>query len=149
MTGSDWLTAVDDVSVAVLNFLEVEASDNQSNDPIGQHFSDSLEAIQHFTNGHVALDIDNDYPQGIAELQSAVEIDPEFAEANGVLSTTHYLNSDLESARATASQALKNELSTVRDQQIRSQGQSLYFRRRLRSRRARRRNLDAGAAKQY
>jgi len=108
VTGSDWLTAVDDVSVAVLNFLEVEASDNQSNDPIGQHFSDSLEAIQHFTNGRVALDVDNDYPQGIAELQSAVEIDPEFAEANGVLSITHYLNSDLESARATASQALKN-----------------------------------------
>ena len=108
VTGSDWLTAVDDVSVAVLNFLEVEPSDNQSNDPIGQHFSDSLEAIQHFTNGQVALDIDNDYPQGIAELQSAVEIDPEFAEANGVLSITHYLNSDNESSRATASQALKN-----------------------------------------
>jgi len=108
VTGSDWLTAVDDVSATVLNFLEVEPSDNQSDDPIGQHFSDSVEAIKHFTNGHVAVSIDNDYPQGIAELQSAVEIDPEFAEANGVLSTTHYLNSDLESARATASQALKN-----------------------------------------
>ena len=108
VSGSDWLAAVDDVSVAVLNFLEVEPSDNQSNDPIGQHFSDSLEAIKHFTNGQVALHIDNDYPQGIAELQSAVDIDPEFAEANGVLSITHYLNSDLESARATASQALKN-----------------------------------------
>ena len=41
-------------------------------------------------------------------MQSAVEIDPEFAEANGVLSMAHYLNSDLESARETASQALKN-----------------------------------------
>jgi len=107
-SGSDWLTTVDDVSDAVLSFLEVEPSDNQSNDPIGQHFSGSLEAIEHFTNGQVALNIDNDYPQGIAKLQSAVEIDPEFAEANGVLSITHYLNSDIESARATASQALKN-----------------------------------------
>ena len=108
VSGSDWLTAVDDVSVAVLNYLEVEPSDNQSDDPISQHFSDSLEAIKHFTNGQVALDINNDYPQGIAELQSAVEIDPEFAEACGVLSRTHYLSSDIESARATASQALKN-----------------------------------------
>ncbi|MEL7187876.1 MAG: hypothetical protein AAFN50_15820, partial [Pseudomonadota bacterium] len=108
VTGSDWLTAVDDISAAVLESLEIEPSDNQSNDPIGQHFSDSLEAIEHFTNGHVALNVANDYPQGIAELQSAVAIDPEFAEANGVLSTTHYLNSDLESARETASQALKN-----------------------------------------
>ena len=108
VTGSDWLTAVDDVSVAVLGYLEIEPSDNQSDDPIGQHFSDSLEAIEHFTNGQIALDINNDYPQGISELQTAVEIDPKFAEASGVLSLTHYLSSDIESARAAASQALKN-----------------------------------------
>ncbi len=108
VSGSDWLSAVDDISVAVLNDLEVEPSDNQSNDPIGQHFSDSLEAIKHFSNAQVALDINNDYPQGIVELQSAVEIDPAFAEASGVLSWAHYLSSDIESARATASQALKN-----------------------------------------
>ena len=108
VSGSDWLTALDDISVAVLNDLEVEPSDNQSDDPIGQHFSDSLEAIKHFTDGQVALDINNDYPQGIAELQSAVEIDPEFAEASGVLSRTYYLSNDIASARATASQALQN-----------------------------------------
>ena len=108
VAGGDWLTAVDDVSAAVLKYLEVQPSDNQSDDPIGQHFSDSLEAIKHFTNGQVALDINNDYSLGIAELESAVEIDPEFAEANGELSMTHYLSGDIESARAAASQALKN-----------------------------------------
>ena len=108
VTGSNWLNAVDDVSAAVLDYLEVEPSDNQSDDPIDQHLSGSLEAIEHFTNGHIALEVDNDYPRGIAELQNAVQIDPEFAEANGVLSLTHYLNSDLEAARETASQALKN-----------------------------------------
>jgi len=108
VTGGDWLSAVDDVSVAMLNYLGIEPSDNQSDDPIGQHFSASLEAIRHFTNGQVALEINNDYPQGIAELQSAVEMDPEFAEASGVLSIAHYLNSDIESARATAAQALRN-----------------------------------------
>jgi tetratricopeptide (TPR) repeat protein len=108
VTGSNWLNAVDDVSAAVLDYLEVQPSDNQSDDPIEQHLSGSLEAIEHFTNGQVALEVANDYPKGIAELQSAVQIDPEFAEANGVLSLTHYLNSDLEAARETASQALKN-----------------------------------------
>jgi len=107
-TASDWLTAVDEVSVAVLDYLGVEPSDNQSNDPIDQHFSYSLEAIRHYTEGRVALVINNDYPQSIAELQSALEIDPEFAEASRVLSVTHYLNNDIGSARATASQALKN-----------------------------------------
>ncbi|MGI9221688.1 MAG: tetratricopeptide repeat protein [Woeseiaceae bacterium] len=108
VSGSDWLTTVDDVSAAILAYLEVEPSDNQSDDPINQHFSASLLAIEHFTNAHIALEVDNDYPKGIAELQGAVQIDPEFAEANHVLSVTHYLNSDLESARETASQALKN-----------------------------------------
>ncbi len=107
VTGSDWLSAVDEISVAMLNYLEVEPSDNQSDDPVGQHFSDSLEAIKHFSNGEVALDINNDFPQGIAELQSAVETDPEFAEASRVLSMAHYFSNDIESARATASQALK------------------------------------------
>jgi len=108
VTGSDWLTAVDDVSAAVQEYLEVQPSDNQSDDPLGQHFSNSIEAIEHFTNGQVAVEVENDYPKGIAELQIAVEIDPEFAEANGVLSMTHYLNSDLEAARETASQALQD-----------------------------------------
>jgi tetratricopeptide (TPR) repeat protein len=108
VTGSDWLIAVDDISVAVQNYLKVKPGDNQSDDPIGQHFSSSLEAIRHFTNSQVALDINNDYPLGIAELTSAVELDPEFAEANGDLSITHYLSSDIESARAAATLALNN-----------------------------------------
>jgi tetratricopeptide (TPR) repeat protein len=108
VTGTDWLSAVDEVSVAVLKYLDIEPSDNQSDDPVGQHFSNSLAAIEHFTNGQVALDINNDYPQGIAELQSALEIDPEFAEASLVLSMTHYFSNDIEAARVAASQALKN-----------------------------------------
>ena len=109
ITSADWLAAVDSMTEAVLDDLEIEPSDNQSDDPIGQHFSDSLEAIEHFTNGHAALDLDNDYAQGIAEFSSAVELDPEFAEASGVLSMAQYLNSDIESARVSASQALRND----------------------------------------
>lgn len=108
VSGSDWLTTVDDVTAAVLENLDVEPSDNQSDDPIGQHFSNSLEAIEHYTSGEVAIEVNNDFQKGIAELQSAVALDPEFAEASGVLSIAHYLNSDIEAARATASQALKN-----------------------------------------
>jgi tetratricopeptide (TPR) repeat protein len=108
VTGSDWLTAVDEISVAVLNYLEIDPGSKQSDDPIGRHFSGSLQAIKHYISGQLALDIDNDYPQGIAQFQSAVEIDPEFAEASGDLSMTYYLSSDLESARMAAAQALKN-----------------------------------------
>lgn len=108
VSGNDWFAAVDDVSAAILRYLDIEPSDNQSDDPISQHFSNSLEAIEHFTNSQLAIDINNDYPQGIVELSSAIEIDPEFAEANGELSMSHYLSSDIESARASATLALKN-----------------------------------------
>ena len=108
VSGADWLTAVDDVSQAVLNYLGVEASDNQSDDPVSEHFSNSLQAIRHYVNGHLALDIQNDYPQGITEFQAALELDPLFAEASGTLSRTYYLNGDVASASSMASQALAN-----------------------------------------
>ncbi|MGI9204960.1 MAG: tetratricopeptide repeat protein [Woeseiaceae bacterium] len=108
VSGSDWLIAIDDVSAAVLSYLDIRPSDNQSDDPIGQHFSNSVEAVKHFTNGQVAVDINNDYSLGIVELQRAVVLDPEFAEASGDLSMSHYLNNDLPAARETASEALRN-----------------------------------------
>jgi len=107
-SGTDWLTAVDDVSEAVLRFLEIEPGDNQSNDPISRHLTDSIAAIEHYVNADIALTISNDYPTGIAEYKSAVERDPAFAEASGALSIAYYLSGDIESARVTASQALRN-----------------------------------------
>ncbi len=107
-SGADWLTAVDDVSEAVLRVLEIEPGDNQSDDPISQHLSDSIVAIKHYVNADIALTISNDYPTGIAEYESAVELDPAFAEASGSLSIAYYLSGDIESARVTASKALRN-----------------------------------------
>ena len=107
-SGNDWLDLVDRASAAMLEFLEVEPSDNQSNDPIHQHFSESLEAIRHYTNAEIALNVNNDYPAGIAELQNAVEIDPGFAEAHGTLSTSYYFSGDTESARTAVAEALKS-----------------------------------------
>ena len=107
-TGDDWFDIVDEVSAALLEYLEVRTSDNASNDPVAQHFTDSLEAVQHFVNGLVAITINNDYALGIAELQAAVEIDPGFAEANGELSQSHYLSGDTESAKSATADALRN-----------------------------------------
>ena len=108
VSGTDWLRTVDELSSMILDDLDVTPSDNQSDDPIGQHFSNSLDAIRHFTNAMIELHINNDYPRGIAELQQAVSIDPLFAEASRQLSSTYYLNGDIEAARSAASNALKN-----------------------------------------
>jgi len=108
VTGDDWFAAIDDISAALLNYLEVKPAPNQSNDPIGQHLTGSLDALKHYINGQVALAIANDYPQGIAEFKSALALDSDFAEANRYLSRAQYLSGDIETAKVSVGDALAN-----------------------------------------
>ena len=107
-SAKDWMSAVDQVTAAILESTEVTPADNQSDDPLRQHFSDSLDAIRHFTFGLVAIGLDNDYPRGISEFNAALELDAAFAEARTSLSVSYYLNGDIDSARDSASDALRN-----------------------------------------
>lgn len=107
-SGTDWFTGIDDVSSAILEYLDVQPSDNQSDDPVSQHLTDSIEAVQRYTNGLVAVSVSNDYASAITEYQAATEIDPGFAEVSGQLSQTHYLAGDVESAKTMVSEALRN-----------------------------------------
>ena len=107
-SGSDWLNLVDEISFAMLEYLEVSPGVNRSNDPVSQHLSASLEAIKYFTNGHRDLEINNDYPAAIEDFKKAAEIDPGFAEAISDLSKVQYLSGDVESAKAAVPEALKN-----------------------------------------
>ncbi len=108
-TAGDWFTALDALSADILADLEVAPSDNRSDDAISQHFSDSLDAVRHYTVGALALNLDNDYPAGIAAFTQAVELDSTFAEANGALSLAQYYSGDTESARTSAQGALSND----------------------------------------
>lgn len=108
VTTDDWLAGIDAISEAILSFADVEPADNQSDDPVGEHLSDSIEAIRHYTNGNVVIELDNDYASGIDELRAAVGVDPAFAEARSRLSIAEYLSGDIAAARASASRALSN-----------------------------------------
>jgi len=108
VTAGDWLMAADLATAAVLEFAGVTPADNQSDDPVREHFSDSIDAVQHFSNAMVAIGLDNNYPLGITELNAALEIDAAFAEARTSLSTAHYLTGNVESARESAAAAVKN-----------------------------------------
>ncbi len=107
-SAADWLDGVDRISARILEILEVQPSDNKNDDPLRQHFSESIEAVRHFTRGEVAINLENDFPTGITEYTSAVSLDPGFAEARGSLSVAHYLSGDLEAARAEATLALRD-----------------------------------------
>ncbi len=108
VTTDDWLAGVDEISEAILGFARVEPADNQSDDPVSEHLSDSIEAIRHYSSGNVLIELDNDYAGGIAELQAAVDADPAFAEARSRLSVAEYLSGDVAAARISASRALSN-----------------------------------------
>ena len=109
-TGSagDWMSAIDAVTTAVLGTWEITPAENRSDDPVNEHFSSSLDAVRHFILAKVAIQIDGDYPNGVSEFTTALAIDPAFAEARGELSVRQYLSGDLEAARDSASQALRN-----------------------------------------
>ena len=108
-TAADWFTALDQLSAEILAALSVTPSDNRSDDAISQHFSDSLDAVRHYTAGALALNLDNDYPAGITAFAKALELDTTFAEASGALSLAQYYNGDTSSARTSAQGALSND----------------------------------------
>ena len=108
VSADDWLAGIDDVSEALLDYLDVRPAENRSDDPVAQHLSDSLEALRHYTTGLVAIGLDNDFGKGIEELGSALDEDPNFAEASGQLSVAYYLAGDIESARSAAAAGLRN-----------------------------------------
>ena len=107
-SAGDWMTAVDAVTAAVLGVWEIAPAQNHSDDPVSEHFSSSLEAVRHFVLAQIAIQIDGDYPRGVAEFNAALAIDPAFAEALGELSVRQFLSGDIDAARTSASQALRN-----------------------------------------
>lgn len=104
----NWMAAADAVTVALLGIWEITATDNQSDDPISEHLTDSLDAVRHFVQAQVAIEIGGDYPQGMSEFAAALAIDPAFAEARSELSVTQYLSGNLDAARESATLAMRN-----------------------------------------
>lgn len=126
-TAPDWLAAVDDLTTAVLSTWEIVPAGNQSDDPVREHFSASLDAIRYFVLGQVAIEIDGDYPAGIEAYAAALEIDPGFAEARGELSIRQYLSGNLEDARVSATMALRNSYRLSKDSEFTLKANRYFF----------------------
>ncbi len=107
-SGSDWLTLVDEISAAMLDYLDIRLTEKQRDDPISQHFSASIEAIEHYMTGEVAVELHNDFSLGVAEMEKAVAIDSGFAEADADLAVLYFLNGDAQKANAVVPRALAN-----------------------------------------
>ena len=108
MRATDWLNSADQIAAALLNALAVVPAYGSSNDPLSQHFSASLDAIRHYTDGELAIGLENDFGRAIEEYESAVELDPEFAEARRSLSIAYYLSGSPDRARDQAAIALRS-----------------------------------------
>lgn len=108
VTAGDWFSAIDQTTAEILSAMGIEPGEKQSDEPVSQHLTASLEAVRHYSDGERAAKLDNDYTLSVTELTTAVEIDPSFAEALGALSISHYLSGATEPARDAATQALRN-----------------------------------------
>ena len=114
-SASDWMSAVDAATAAVLGTWEITPAENHSDDPVSEHFSSSLDAVRHFVLAQAAIQLDGNYPLGVSLFNSALAIDPAFAEALSELSLRQYLSGELDAARDSATRALRNSyrLSTA------------------------------------
>ena len=107
-SAGDWMSAVDAVTRAALGVWEITPTENQSDDPVSEHFSSSLDAVENYVLGQLAIELRGDYPEGISEFDEALTIDPAFAEARGQLSVTQFLSGDVDAARESATLAMRN-----------------------------------------
>jgi tetratricopeptide (TPR) repeat protein len=107
-SSGDWMSAVDEVTAAVLRAWEIVPAEHHSDDPVREHLTSSLEAVRHFVLGKLAFELDGDYPLGIDEFDAALAIDPAFAEARSELAVRQFLTGNREAARESATQALRN-----------------------------------------
>ncbi len=108
VSADNWMAAVDAATTKVLGTWEIAPAQDRNDDPVSEHFSSSLNAVRHFILGQIAIQIDGDYPRGVAEFNAALAIDPAFAEALSEVSVRQFLSGDQEAAKTRASQALRN-----------------------------------------
>ena len=80
VSADDWMAAVDAATAAVLGTWEIVPAQDRSDDPVSEHFSSSLEAVRHFVLAQLAIQIDGDYPRGVAEFSAALA-NPQFRQA--------------------------------------------------------------------
>ncbi|MEO0576539.1 MAG: tetratricopeptide repeat protein [Pseudomonadota bacterium] len=119
---SDGIVAIADTVSAELQAAVLEAFDDApevQDLPMEESMSDSVDAVYHYVDARIASDIDQDAAQALAELEAAVEKDPMFAEAHGILGITHYLNGNSQPAIASIDTALKYDFRLSRDTEFR------------------------------
>lgn len=87
--------------------------------PMEESMSDSVAALYHYVDARIAQAIDQDPVESLTDLQKAVEADPMFAEAHGVLGITHYLSGNSQAAVSAIDTALKFNFRLSKDTEFR------------------------------
>ena len=105
------IAAADRVSGEVQETLAALFEDGlvRRNSTLAETFTDSEPALHALVDARVAQHIDFDQEAVLVNLRRAVELDPRFAEAHGVLALRLYLSGQTEPALAAANEALRSE----------------------------------------
>jgi tetratricopeptide (TPR) repeat protein len=111
-TFDDWLFALDDVAEQLADVI-LDQANIQTNIvpklPLSESLSNNLTAIESVINSLNAVKIDNDFVEGVAQLENALQEDEQLAEAYVLMLDFYRAMGDVEAAQKAGEAALKLE----------------------------------------
>jgi tetratricopeptide (TPR) repeat protein len=118
--GDNVFALIDTMSIQLrrdLGVPEYHIAEN-SDLPVAEMFTSSLEAIEHYVDAVNAIYQNNDYGRAVAELDSAIAIDPAFTSAHWVSSQAHTALNNGEKAQDAIRVALKHKYRLPESEQF-------------------------------
>lgn len=115
--GRDLMRLADLLSAEIQEeIVLVEGTEEVNPDlPVKELLTSSMTAFHHFVDGRMALLLDNDQEGAIAHFNAAVEADPAFALAYGLLAQAYQVVGNTSEALVATKQALQHDYKLVRD----------------------------------
>jgi tetratricopeptide (TPR) repeat protein len=83
--------------------------------PVAELLTDSVVALHHFVDGRMALLLDSDQEAAVEHLKAAVEADPSFALAHGLLAQVYQVTGNTSEALEATKMALQHDYKLARD----------------------------------
>jgi tetratricopeptide (TPR) repeat protein len=90
-TGSDLFALIDEVTVALRKSLELPETKDAKDLRVADVFTSSVPAFRSFTDGVAQIQARDSWNAALPQLEKAVEIDPQFAQAQLALHSVYFL----------------------------------------------------------
>lgn len=105
----DWMQLVDKLSLKFRDKMGLGDESEGENNPLSENLSNSINAVKLYVEAQREAQLFNNFPAALQALNSAVDIDPSFAEANSLKGTLQYLSGASQDALITIEKAFAHD----------------------------------------